>query len=531
MDYMPNVQNLLASNGTTFSNHYCTTALCCPSRVSLFTGKCVHNTNVTDVRLPYGAYPKFVSEGLNDDYLPIWLREGGKNTYYVGKLFNGQSIHNYRDPEAKGWTDSNFLLEPGVYDYCNTTWARQGQNWTSLPGQNAVTLTHQHAVEMLNQAAKAQKPFFLTVAPAVPHVGIRAKGSGTFMPIPQKKWENAFSSETVPRVKNFNPKKEGSVSWLQNLPHQDRSVVDKLDDLYRARLRVIAGLDDMVADLVAILDEYRILNNTHVIYTTDNGYHIGQHRMGPGKKTGYETDINIPMIWRGPGVPAGQTSQAVTTHTDLAPTFLDLFGLPQRTQLDGHTMPLAGAVTTDSGVSNVEHVNVEHWGVADPYELAAPHPNFTVKGEHNSTYKSLRIIGADYSFYYSVWCTNEHELYDMKSDKYQMQNLLPNVNDIAKAPKQQILGRALNKFVARVDALLLVLKSCRGIECTDPWLQLHPQGNVRNLRDALSAQYDQFYAAQPKIMFSACKEGYLIEFEGPQTALRYDSDVFRLSSQ
>ena len=212
---------------------------------------------------------------------------------------------------------------------------------------------------MLNQAAKAEKPSFLTVAPAVPHVGIHAKGGGTFMPIPQKKWENAFGNESVPRVANFNPEKPGSVSWLKNLLHQDHSVVEKLDAFYVARLRVIAGLDDMVADLVSILEKHGILGNTHVIYTTDNGYHSGQHRMGPGKKTGYETDINIPMVWRGPGVHAGQVARAVTTHTDLAPTFLDLFGLPQRTHLDGKAMPLTDAALTATNSSDIDHVNVE----------------------------------------------------------------------------------------------------------------------------------------------------------------------------
>ncbi|KIX04937.1 uncharacterized protein Z518_05808 [Rhinocladiella mackenziei CBS 650.93] len=522
MDYMPHVKNLLAANGTTFQKHYCTTALCCPSRISLFTGKCVHNTNVTDVRLPFGAYPKFVSEGLNDDYLPLWLQDGGINTYYVGKFSNGHSIHNYRDPEVNGWTDSNFLLEPGMYDYENTTWARKGQQWKSFPNQNAVTITGQYALEMLSQAANSGKPFFLTVAPTAPHVGLNASGKGSFFPIPQKKWENAFGDETVPRAPNFNPQKPSGVSWLQNLPYQNETLIERLDQLYRARLRVIAGLDDMVADLVSALEKHGILNNTHIIYTTDNGYHIGQHRMGPGKRTGYETDINIPMVWRGPGVPVNKITNTVSTHTDLAPTFLDLFGLPRRTQLDGSIMPLTESAMDASVGSRVEHVNVEHWGAAHTYEVVAPHKNFNVAGEHNNTYKSVRIMGDGYNIYYSVWCTNEHELYDMTTDGYQMDNLLPKVRDIAQVPDRQLLGRPLSNVVARLDTLLLVLKSCRGSECTDPWRQLHPQGNVGSLREALNQQYDDFYASQPKVMFSACQEGYLIEFEGPQTAMQYN---------
>jgi N-acetylglucosamine-6-sulfatase len=97
------------------------------------------------------------------------------------------------------------------------------------------------------------------------------------------------------------PSRSGA-SWIKNLEQQTQEVVDANNEYYRARLRVIAGIDDMVADLVSALVKHNIMNNTYIFYTTDNGYHIGQHRLGPGKKCGYETDINIPMVIRGPGV-------------------------------------------------------------------------------------------------------------------------------------------------------------------------------------------------------------------------------------
>lgn len=55
-----------------------------------------------------GGYPKFITQGLNNDYLPLWLQEGGVNTYYVGKFLNGHATHNYRDPVAPGWTSSKY---------------------------------------------------------------------------------------------------------------------------------------------------------------------------------------------------------------------------------------------------------------------------------------------------------------------------------------------------------------------------------------------------------------------------------------
>lgn len=107
LDYMPLVNKHLVSEGTTFSKHYCTVSLCCPSRVSLLTGKAAHNTNVTSVNLPYGGYQQFVNNGLHEAYLPVWLQQSGYNTYYTGKLMNGFSLSNYNKPYPAGWNDTD----------------------------------------------------------------------------------------------------------------------------------------------------------------------------------------------------------------------------------------------------------------------------------------------------------------------------------------------------------------------------------------------------------------------------------------
>ncbi|KAI5455611.1 alkaline-phosphatase-like protein [Mariannaea sp. PMI_226] len=518
MKFMPTVKKELSHEGITFQRHYCTMALCCPSRASLFSGKCVHNTNVTDVALPYGAYPKFVTEGINDNYLPLWLQDGGVNTYYVGKFMNGHNIHNYQKQPVKGWTSSNFLLEPGTYDYTNTTWTHDNQQYEQFPGINAIDITSKHALEMLETAVNAENPFFLVIAPAVPHVGINASVSGdTFFPIPQDKWANAFPDEVVPRNPNYNPVHQNAgASWILNMPRLNQSEIDSFDELYRRRLRCVAGLDDLVGDLLSALEKHKIMDNTHFIYSTDNGYHIGQHRLGPGKKSGFEDDINIPMVWRGPGIPSGKVIDDVSTHTDLAPTFLSLFKLPLKSTLDGQIIP---AVTGTNGRS-VEHINIEHWGFSNPYEVL-PWNDISISDSNNNTYKGLRIVGKRNSFYYSVWCTNEHELYDMVSDEYQATNILLRTHDITSLSQKKISGWPLNMLVHRLDALLMVLKSCIGSQCIHPWLELHPQGNVKTLEDAMHSKYDAFYLSQPKVSFSACVKGYLIEYEGPQSVISY----------
>lgn len=111
----------------------------------------------------------------------------------------------------------------------------------------------------------------------------------------------------------------------------------------------------------------------------------------------------------------------------------------------------------------------------------------------------------------------------MIKDPGQLDNLLSNLTDPSEMSKLSgsLLNHPLSKLVPRLDALQLVLKSCKGDSCRDPWRTLHPQGNVHSLPEALNPQYDDFYNSQPKVKFSECKRGYIIEAEGPQNATPY----------
>lgn len=122
----------------------------------------------------------------------------------------------------------------------------------------------------------------------------------------------------------------------------------------------------MVDGLIERVNQHGIMEDTYIIYSSDNGFHIGQHRLQPGKSCGYEEDINIPFIIRGPGVAANHTTDIVTSHTDLAPTFFDLLGIPQREDFDGTAIPVtrSGLDIESASERRREHVNVEYWGFA-----------------------------------------------------------------------------------------------------------------------------------------------------------------------
>ncbi|KAK7752482.1 hypothetical protein SLS62_005635 [Diatrype stigma] len=529
LDYMPLVKKHLLDQGTFYKRHFCTIALCCPSRVSLWTGKAAHNTNVTDVNPPYGGYPKFVSQGYNENYLPVWLQNAGYNTYYTGKLFNSHTVDNYNSPFPAGWSGSDFLLDPFTYSYLNSTYQRNQDPPVSHEGEYSVDVLAQKTYDFLDDAVSSDRPFFLVASPVAPHGNVEgnlnavgdlremksAPGGIRFgAPVAAERHQDLFKDAKIPRTDNFNPDEPSGASWVRTLSKLTQEDLDYNDNFYRQRLRALQSVDELVDGIVSRLEAHGILEDTFIIYTSDNGYHIGQHRLQAGKECGYEEDVNVPLIVRGPGVPQNQVTEVVTTHTDLAPTILELAGITQlsNVEFDGEKIPLTSNDIQEAADNRHEHVNIEYWGFA----MAEGRPflghGFVIM---NNTYKALRVASDSWDLYYSVWCTGEHELYDMKTDPGQLHNLLS--EETSRQTHGLLQGFPIEKVAARLDSLLFVLKSCKGRTCIEPWRALHPAGDVQSLDDALLNRFDQFYQhEQTQVQFEHCAMGYLLEAEGPQ---------------
>ncbi|KAH8890451.1 Arylsulphatase [Thozetella sp. PMI_491] len=521
LQYMPVVQKHLAAQGVTYLNHFATTALCCPARVSALTGRLAHNTNVTDVNVPHGGYPKFVKQGLNEHYLPVWLQGAGYSTYYTGKLFNAHSVENYDSPAPAGWTNSDFLLDPGTYSYMRPIYQRKGEKPIYHENRHTMELLISKAMGFLDEAlTKPHEPFFLAIAPPAPHSNIAdnrgIRPSNMTAPIPLREHEKLFPDVKIPRGENFNPDEPSGASWIRDVAKQSEEAVKYLDHYYRSRLQALQSIELLVDNVISRLAESNRLDNTFVIYTSDNGYHIGQHRLPPGKECGFEEDIRVPFFIRGPGLKAGAVERAVTTHVDLAPTIFRLAGIPARSDFDGSVMPLAGlSGDPNEERASIDHVMVEYWGIAvsegEGVHFGHSEPN--PRRRLNNTYKAVRVLSEDYNLYYSVWCNGDHELYDLRSDPGQMRNLYRHDGNLC---ERHILGLDLADVISRLDALMMVVKSCKGWTCRHPWKVLHPAGDVDSLLDALHMRYDAFYRNQVKVSFVYCDAGYIIEAEGPQ---------------
>ena len=243
-----------------------------------------------------------------------------------------------------------------------------------------------------------------------------------------------------------------------------------------------------------------------------SGFHIGNHRLAAGKRCPYEEDINIPLLIRGPDVAQGVKSSIVNSHTDMAPTILKMLGLPLRDEFDG--APIGYTADEVGSATKHELVNVEFWNSADAMAGLPP------KDYYNNTYKALRLLSDEYSFLYTTWCTGENEFYDMVTDQQQMQNRL---STPSRGTASQYYGRPESELFNRLNALLMVTKSCTQDACRDPWAVLFPEGTVGNLTDAMRPEYDTFFTNQPKVSFASCIQEHVVSKEGPQSPIVYGS--------
>ncbi|KAI5917505.1 arylsulfatase [Camillea tinctor] len=327
MPDMPALQKHLLSKGVSFTNHYATIAVCCPSRVSLMRGQAAHNTNNTAVTAGTLILLR-LKRTTTTFLLTDWYELGIRLSYcYVNK---------WRKPlYYEGWQQLDVLRIKSLARLQKST------------------------------SQKDHDPFFLMMAPSAPHVE-----NLTDPPTPPSRYLGKFSDLTVPYRPNFNQPDElhqDRPSWWAGLLQLNSTQLKVVDLLYQRRSETMLAVDDIIADVVFLLEQKGELDNTYIIFSTDQGYHLGTHR-DVGKRSHYIENANIPLVVCGPNLEQGAVSHLPSTVTDFAPTFLDIAGLANEDRpafLDGTSM-LAGWENphdTTMGKSK-EAINVEFWGRA-----------------------------------------------------------------------------------------------------------------------------------------------------------------------
>ena len=192
-------------------------------------------------------------------------------------------------------------------------------------------------------AAPGKPPIFAYVAPYAPHDPARP-GPGD---------QNTFNGIKAPRAPiSFN---EADVTdkppWIQSLRKLTSDDIANIDQRHENRIESLQAVDDLVAAVVSTLGEKPgVLSNTYIVFTSDNGFHHGEHRIRQGKARPYEESVRVPLVISGPSVAAGSTTDNLVLNTDYFPTFMDLAGAQTQTPsyVDGRSLRpvLTGSATT-----------------------------------------------------------------------------------------------------------------------------------------------------------------------------------------
>jgi N-acetylglucosamine-6-sulfatase len=396
MRFMRRTRSLIGERGATFTRHYANYPLCCPSRATLLTGQYAHNHGVLDNTPPEGGYEAFD----NSKALPVWLDDAGYLTAHVGKFLNR---YGHVDPVEVpvGW-DEWFTPTGGttqtVYGYVmndNGELVEYGETPKDFKGD---VLTRR-AVELVTEHAGGPDPLYLQLDYTAPHSGPpdpnpQPPGNCQRSAKPAPRHANAFDDLELPEPPNFN---EADVSdkplEIRQIARLDERARRYVRRHYRCRAESLLHVDEGVADVVAALRESGELANTYVIFTSDNGFFHGEHRVRLGKTRVYEPSVHVPLLVRGPGIPAGVRVRELTVNADVPATVLELTGAEAGVPQDGMSLlPFAGLPRRERG-----------------RELLFETLTY-------SAIRTGRYLWVEHSE------TGETELYDMRTDPWQLRS-------------------------------------------------------------------------------------------------------------
>jgi N-acetylglucosamine-6-sulfatase len=432
--YMPHVQ-ALQKDGMTFSRYYVTDSLCCPSRSSIFSGRFPHDTGVFTNMSPDGGFGRFQSGGEERSTFATALQAAHYRTAMMGKylngytptgLVNGKPLYvplgwNEWDVAGNGYGEFNYNLnENGKL----VAYGNQSQDYLTdvISGK---------AVDFINSSADAHSPFMIELATFAPHQPAT----------PAPRDANDFPGLKAPRSRDYDVANTRAPRWLSGHPPLTPLQVARLDALFRKRAQSIQAVDDMIGRIEATLRARGLTDNTYIVFSSDNGFHLGDHRLLQGKMTAFDTDIRVPLIVAGPGVPAGRTTTAIAQNVDLRPTFSQLGGASVPANVDGHSLVrlLRGGKASDRRRSAL----VEHHGP----DFNTHDPDLPAPGSGNPTsYEALRTAGAVFVEY----ADGEREYYDIRRDPNELDNAI---------------GRVPAKRLTQLKAMLHKLEKCSGKEC------------------------------------------------------------------
>jgi N-acetylglucosamine-6-sulfatase len=445
---MQQTNQLLGQAGTVFEQAIASYPLCCPSRATALTGQYAHNHQVLHNAGPLGGYHRLDHANT----LPVWLQEAGYRTMHVGRYLNR---YEYVDGIPPGWSDWHGSPHSTAFNYfswqVNENGALVQYPVADHPDEYATDFHGRRASELIEQAAPGEQPFYLQVWFVAPHRGApRDADDPTTLgtPSPAPRHRDLFSTVGMPRPPSFDEEDVlDKPQVVADRPRLDPATVAGIEENWRQELESLQAVDEAVARIVATLERTGELANTMILFTSDNGFMHGEHRVEAEKVLLYEESVRVPLIARGPGFPTGFRDPRPVANIDLVPTIVDAAEAAPRRVLDGRSL--------------LELVDdrTAWWGRDLLIE----------NGRGANRVPPYRAIRTNRFVYAEHLSTGEVELYDLERDPNQLFSL-----DVS--PRYEAVQRDL-------ASRLRLLRRCAGRGCQkQPSLQLLVRSAGRPLR-------------------------------------------------
>jgi arylsulfatase A-like enzyme len=435
--WMPNVRRLLQRRGLSFENSFAPYPLCCPSRASFLSGKYTHNHHVYTHLEPYGF------AAFRDRHtIATVLQKAGYQTGLVGKYLNGYGEQYLRSDKSSlhyvppGWNQwyagSDHLWDfddpnygGGTYSYNKLVQNINGEV-RSFPGQYSTDVLAEEARHVITGFSRTKAPWFVWWTPTAPHHGLPVEPDD---PKPTRRLDGQFSEWDTPArpdwVKGRFDKTithgsgtpltgsaEEDVSdkpnYLRKLPELTSTEKAAETEVTRQRAESLYALDVQIRRTIAHLRHLGQLKRTVIVFTSDNGYYLGEHRKRTGKVNLHEPSLRVPLLVAGPGVPHGRRYDPVTT-IDMAPTLAAYAGTTMAGADGTSLLPLISNADRGWSRAVVTEAMMGFGRYAEHYKLGRT--PLDTRGIRLGRWKLTR------------YSTGETELYDLLTDPLELTNL------------------------------------------------------------------------------------------------------------